>query len=135
MAFTGEAKLLRRARVYVPLDSHSEFLRLACLGAADHLMRELVEQSAQWWEGRHPCPSSPSSRLKSSGKGDNAERSRGEAMSIESSAGHDQGPTEITGGAPMNRRELAKTLQAQLLYDGDPSDPVFSSFSFADETL
>ena len=35
----------------------------------------------------------------------------------------------------MNRRELAKTLQAQLLYDGDPSDPVFSSFSFADETL
>ncbi|MHB8325754.1 MAG: HU family DNA-binding protein [Candidatus Dormibacteria bacterium] len=35
----------------------------------------------------------------------------------------------------MNRRELAKTLQAQLLYDGDPSDPVFSSFNFADETL
>ena len=35
----------------------------------------------------------------------------------------------------MNRRELAKTLQAELLYDGDPNDPVFSSFSFADETL
>ena len=35
----------------------------------------------------------------------------------------------------MNRRELAKTLQTQLLYDGDPSDPVFSSFNFADETL
>ncbi len=35
----------------------------------------------------------------------------------------------------MNRRELAKTLQAQLLYDGDPNDPVFSSFNFADETL
>ncbi len=35
----------------------------------------------------------------------------------------------------MNRRELAKALQARLLYDGDPSDPVFSSFSFADETL
>ena len=35
----------------------------------------------------------------------------------------------------MNRRELAKTLQAQLLYDGDPSDPVFSSFNFADATL
>ena len=35
----------------------------------------------------------------------------------------------------MNRRELAKTLQVQLLYDGNPSDPVFSSFSFADETL
>jgi DNA-binding protein HU-beta len=35
----------------------------------------------------------------------------------------------------MNRRELAKTLQTQLLYDGDQSDPVFSSFNFADETL
>jgi DNA-binding protein HU-beta len=35
----------------------------------------------------------------------------------------------------MNRRELAKTLQAKLVYDGDSSDPVFSSFSFADETL
>jgi len=35
----------------------------------------------------------------------------------------------------MNRRELAKTLQAHLLYDGNLSDPVFSSFSFADETL
>ena len=35
----------------------------------------------------------------------------------------------------MNRRELAKTLQTQLRYDGDPSDPVFSSFSFADDTL
>ncbi len=34
----------------------------------------------------------------------------------------------------MNRRELAKPLQARLLYDGDPSDPVFSSFIFADET-
>ncbi len=35
----------------------------------------------------------------------------------------------------MNRRELAKTLQAQLLYDGDPSDPGFSSFGFGDEKL
>ena len=35
----------------------------------------------------------------------------------------------------MNRRDLAKTLQAQLLYDGDPTDPVFSNFNFADETL
>lgn len=35
----------------------------------------------------------------------------------------------------MNRRELAKTLQAQLLYDNDPSDPVFPNFRFADETL
>ncbi|MDA8329601.1 MAG: HU family DNA-binding protein [Candidatus Dormibacteraeota bacterium] len=35
----------------------------------------------------------------------------------------------------MNRRELAQTLQAQLLYDGDPNDPVFSNFNFADETL
>lgn len=35
----------------------------------------------------------------------------------------------------MNRRELAKTLQSQMLYDNDPSDPVFSSLGFADETL
>lgn len=35
----------------------------------------------------------------------------------------------------MNRRELAKTLQDQLLYDGDPTDPVFSNFNFADGTL
>ncbi|MDA8395513.1 MAG: HU family DNA-binding protein [Candidatus Dormibacteraeota bacterium] len=35
----------------------------------------------------------------------------------------------------MNRRQLAKTLQDQLLYDNDPSDPVFPNFRFADETL
>lgn len=35
----------------------------------------------------------------------------------------------------MNRRQLAKTLQGQLLYDNDPSDPVFPNFRFADETL
>ena len=35
----------------------------------------------------------------------------------------------------MNRRELAQTLQSQMLYDNDPSDPVFSSLGFADETL
>lgn len=35
----------------------------------------------------------------------------------------------------MNRRELAKTLQGQLLYDNDPNDPVFPNFRFADDTL
>ncbi len=35
----------------------------------------------------------------------------------------------------MNRRELAKTLQSQLLYDNDPNDPVFPNFRFADDTL
>lgn len=35
----------------------------------------------------------------------------------------------------MNRRELAKTLQAKLLFDNDPNDPVFPSFAMADDTL
>jgi nucleoid DNA-binding protein len=35
----------------------------------------------------------------------------------------------------MNRRDLAKTLQSKLLYDNDPSDPVFPNFRFADDTL
>ena len=35
----------------------------------------------------------------------------------------------------MNRRELAKTIQAKLLFDNDPNDPVFPSFQMADSTL
>ena len=65
----------------------------------------IVLPTESWWrkvlngcEGRYSCWTGPSFRVKSSGRGDNAARSRGEAMSIESSAGHDQGPTEITGG-------------------------------------
>ena len=35
----------------------------------------------------------------------------------------------------MHCRQLAKALQAQLLYDGNPSDPVVSSVGFTGETL
>jgi len=51
-------------------------------------------------------------------------------------AGAAERPLNITDGVlPVNRCELAKTLQAHLLRDGDPSDPVFSSLNFADATL